>query len=52
MSTRCKVEQTFGLLTNIWMAIKRARKLFYDPEKVAKIITACVILHNFRLFNA
>lgn len=50
-STRCKVEQTFGIFTNSWMAIKRARKLFYKPEKVAKIIKASAVLHNFRLLN-
>ena len=48
VNTRCKVEQTFGILSNTWIAIKRARKIYYDPEKAAKIIKACCVLHNFR----
>ena len=46
--TRCQVEQLFGILTNTFLAIKRARKLYYRIEKVSAIITACCVLHNFR----
>ena len=49
--TRCKIENTFGILTRSWLAINRARKLHYKPQKVAKLITACAILHNFRRMN-
>ena len=49
--TRCLVEQTFGILKNMFMSIKRARKSYYAPEKVSKIITACAVLHNFRLMH-
>ena len=49
--TRCLVEQTFGIMTGLFLSIKRARKLYYAPEVVSKIITACAILHNFRLMN-
>ena len=49
--TRCKVERTFGILSNVWRSINRHRTLSYTPTKVARIIEACVILHNFRLMN-
>lgn len=44
---RCCVEQTIGILTTMWKSIKRSRTLYYQPEKVVKIIHACAILHNF-----
>ena len=44
--TRCKVEQLFGILTNV--CISRQKTLPYNPEKAAKMINACCILHNFR----
>ncbi|XP_008209197.1 putative nuclease HARBI1 isoform X2 [Nasonia vitripennis] len=47
LRTRCIVEQTIGLLTNVWRAISRSRKLYYSPENVVNIIHACAILHNF-----
>ncbi|XP_031777069.1 putative nuclease HARBI1 [Nasonia vitripennis] len=51
VSTRCKVEQCFGILTRVWLVISTARKLFYSPEKVTRIIIACAILHNYRKLN-
>ncbi|OXU19259.1 hypothetical protein TSAR_012311 [Trichomalopsis sarcophagae] len=46
--TRCRVEQTIGMFTNIWRVIKRARKLLYQPQKFADIVNACAILYNYR----
>lgn len=51
LRVRCKVEQTFGILSNMWRSISRSRKLYYDPFKVAKIVVACAVLHNFRKLN-
>ncbi|XP_016843061.1 uncharacterized protein LOC107981538 [Nasonia vitripennis] len=48
VSTRCRVEQTIGMFTNIWRVIKRARKLMYEPQKFAEIVNACAILYNYR----
>ncbi|OXU25025.1 hypothetical protein TSAR_005276 [Trichomalopsis sarcophagae] len=49
--TRCKVEQTIGILTNTWKVISRSRKLYYKPRKVWMLINAAAILHNFRLMH-
>lgn len=49
--TRCIAERTFGIMTGVFLAIKRARKLYYQPRKVSKIIMACAVLHNFRRVN-
>ncbi|XP_008212693.2 putative nuclease HARBI1 [Nasonia vitripennis] len=46
--TRCRVEQTIGIFTNVWRVLKRARKLHYTPNKLARITNACAILHNYR----
>ncbi|XP_031779825.1 putative nuclease HARBI1 isoform X1 [Nasonia vitripennis] len=46
--TRCIVERTIGILTNVWLVIDRSRKLHYSPEAVVNIIHACAVLHNFR----
>ncbi|XP_069494216.1 putative nuclease HARBI1 [Ambystoma mexicanum] len=41
------IEQTFGLLKALFRCISRSGgALIYGPEKVGKIITACVMLHN------
>lgn len=44
---RCKVEQLFGILKNIFRCIHRHRTLHYDPNFAAEIIRACCILCNF-----
>ncbi|XP_031783922.1 putative nuclease HARBI1 [Nasonia vitripennis] len=49
--TRCQIEQTFGIYSNVWLAISRRRVLPYKPKKVALIILACAVLHNFRRLN-
>lgn len=46
--TRCNIEQCFGILSNVFRCISRSRKLCYKPKKVAKFVTVCAILHNFR----
>lgn len=51
VGTRRIVEQTIGILTKSWMAIKRMRKLCYSPYAVARIINVACILHNFRRRN-
>ncbi|KAJ8677644.1 hypothetical protein QAD02_013431 [Eretmocerus hayati] len=47
-TTRSLVERTIGAVSGVWRAINRENKLHYTPIKVAKIITSCAILHNFR----
>lgn len=50
-STRSMVERTFGMVTKKWFGVNRARKLYYTPEKVTKIVIAAFIIHNFRRAN-
>ncbi|KAJ8665956.1 hypothetical protein QAD02_007618 [Eretmocerus hayati] len=45
--TRCKIEQTFGVLKGSWRCLNGMRGLHYEPHFAAEIITSCVILHNF-----
>ncbi|KAJ8679222.1 hypothetical protein QAD02_015009 [Eretmocerus hayati] len=45
---RCIVERTIGAVNGVFLACSRSRKLYYRPETVAEIVTACAILHNFR----
>ena len=48
LTSRCKVEQTIGMLTNVWRVLSRTRTLSYSPDKVAQFINSAIILHNFR----
>ena len=47
--TRVTIENTFGLLKNRWRCLCKDRTLHYTPEKCAKIITACCVLHNLAM---
>ena len=46
--TRCKIEQSFGVISNVWLAMSRRRTLHYTPHKASLIVQACAVLHNFR----
>lgn len=43
---RVVIENTFGILKNRWRCLSKDRTLHYKPEKCAKIIIACCVLHN------
>lgn len=45
---RVVIENTFGRLKNRW-CVNKDRTLHYSPEKCAKIIIACCVLHNIAL---
>lgn len=45
--TRSKVERCIGVLKNRFRCLLGERKLLYNHEKAAKIITSCVVLHNY-----
>lgn len=52
MTTRVVIENTFGRLKNRWRCLHRDRTLHYRPEKCARIILACCVLHNIAIkFN-
>ncbi|XP_045450706.1 putative nuclease HARBI1 [Melitaea cinxia] len=46
---RVVIENTFGRLKNRWRCLNKDRVLHYKPEKCAKIIIACCVLHNIAL---
>ncbi|KAJ8676892.1 hypothetical protein QAD02_012679 [Eretmocerus hayati] len=46
-TTRCIVEQSFGILKIVWRCLHADNTLHYEPHFAAEIIVACVILHNF-----
>lgn len=47
--TRVIIENTFGRLKNWWWCLCKDRTLHYKPEKCAKIIIACSVLHNLAI---
>ncbi|KAJ8668916.1 hypothetical protein QAD02_000175 [Eretmocerus hayati] len=49
--TRSLVERTIGSLSGTWRCVNRGRKLCYSSEKVAKMVMASAVLHNFSKFH-
>lgn len=47
--TRVCVERCIGLLKARWRCLLRHRVLHYEPTKCARILNACVVLHNLCL---
>ncbi|CAG9133307.1 unnamed protein product [Plutella xylostella] len=46
VKTRNCVERCIGVLKARWRCLLAARMLHYKPEKAARIVNACVVLHN------
>lgn len=50
--TRVTIENAFGRLKNRWRCLCKDRTLHYAPQKCAKIIRDCCVLHNLAInFN-
>lgn len=49
---RCLIERCFGVLKGRFRCLLHSRELHYQPEKAARIINVCAMLHNICLqFN-
>lgn len=46
---RVVIENTFGRLKNRWRCVNKHRTLHYKPQKCAKIIMGCSVLHNIAI---
>lgn len=44
--SRSIIERLFGILKGRWRSLLHTRELHYQPEKVAKIVNVCCLLHN------
>lgn len=44
---RVVIEQTFGIMKEIFRSIYSDRSLHYEPRFAAEIIQACAVLYNF-----
>ncbi|XP_023248179.1 putative nuclease HARBI1 [Copidosoma floridanum] len=48
---RCVVEQTFGIIKEIFRCLNKDRSLDYDPLFACEIVKACGVLYNFLRHN-
>ncbi|XP_048516636.1 putative nuclease HARBI1 [Dendroctonus ponderosae] len=49
MSARNVIERCFGVLKQRFRCLLKHRVLHYSPEKAAKIVLSCAILHNIAI---
>lgn len=50
-STRSTIERCNGVLKHRFRCLIKQRMLHYEPQRVSKIVNACVVLHNMCIEN-
>lgn len=46
LTARCTIERCNGVIENRFRCLLKHRVLHYKPRKEAKIVKACIVLHN------
>lgn len=48
--TRNSVERAIGVMKGTWRCLSKHRVLQYDPTFSGKIVNACTVLHNMKMY--